>query len=39
MTTVGCDAGPMHISSKHMAEDIRREYAAKGVPGSFSLSA
>ena len=38
MTPVGCDAGPMHVSSKHMAEDIRKEYAARRMPGSFSLS-
>ena len=38
MTPVGCDAGPMHVSSKHMAEDIRKEYAARRMLGSFSLS-
>ena len=37
MTSVGCDAGPMHLSSKHMAEDIRKEYAARRMLGSFSL--
>ena len=31
MTPVGCDAGPMHVCSKHMAVDIRRQYAAKGM--------
>ena len=33
MTLVGCDAGPMHVSSKHMAEDTREEYAAKRMLG------
>ena len=39
MTPVGCDAGPMHVSSKHMAE-IRKGYAATSVlaEGAQSLS-
>ena len=28
----------MHASSKHMAEDIRKEYAARRMLGTFSLS-
>ena len=37
MTPVGCDAGPMHVCSMHMAEDARKEYAARRKLGSFSL--
>ena len=25
MTPVGCDAGPMHVSSRHMAQDTVSE--------------